>query len=56
MGFLFFDKAPGWVSVTEPKMCIPEQVIFKVFAQICCYLSKFQNTYSQKNCIFWVEH
>ena len=58
MGFLFFDKVAGWVSVTLPKLCIPWQVRFKVFAQICCYLSKFRDILgkfiSQKNIWLWL--
>ena len=53
MGFLFFNKVAGWVSVTLPKLCSPCQVRFKVFAQIFCYLSKFHDILgkfiSQKN-------
>ena len=58
MVFVFFDKVAGLVSVTLPKLCIPWQVRFKVFAQICCYLSKFRDILgkfiSKKNICFWL--
>ena len=38
--FFFFDKMKaGCLQLYQKR--IPQQVLFKVFAQICCYLSKF---------------
>ena len=42
MGFLFVTKLQAGGLQLYQK-CIPQQIFFKIFDQICCYISKFRD-------------
>ena len=54
MGFIFLTKLQDGCMQLYQK-CIPQQVLFKIFGQICSYLSKFRDilvkSISQKNLV-----